>query len=188
MQSGPRIVRGLFSWVTPRRCGVAVVSGLGRRFPEVDPIRDELERTKWIWVACCVAPLIYLLAAHWIQRQWFHEKGHAGLLTLEGQTRSLLAIIFLGAQILLQGAVTGVRHYFGVQLTKNRPQGIKVLMALYRKRTLVLCAISETAALLGFLYFLAVGDFRALFVGGVAAYIFYAQSYPSEHGLARYLQ
>lgn len=165
-----------------------MVNGLGRRFPEVDPIRDELERMKWIWVACCVAPLIYLLAAHWIQRQWFQEKGHAGLLTLQGQTRSLLAIVFLGTEILLQGLISVVRRYFAVQLTKNRPQGIKALMAVYRKRTLILCAISETAALLGFLYFLAVGDFRALFVGGVAAYLFYAQSYPSEHGLARHLQ
>jgi len=165
-----------------------VVSGVGRRFPEVDPIREELERTKWVWLACCVAPLIYLLAAHWIQRQWFEEKGRAGFLSLDGEARSTLAIAFLGAEVFLQGLILVVRRYFAVQLTKNRSQGIKLLMALYRKRTLGLCAISETAALLGFLYFLAVGDFRALFVGGVAAYIFYAQSYPSEHGLARYLQ
>lgn len=107
-----------------------------------------------------------------------------GLLELDPQSVRVASRVFLFAMIGLEVALLGLKRWFDEQ-ARRVEQDLFQAMKIYLKRTLVLLALSELPALGGLLFFLACGNMRAVFIGGVAAYLFYAQSYPSEEGLAR---
>ena len=154
------------------------------RHPFLDPVRTELHRAKWIWSACCFSPIIYFLVARAIYVWWFRDAAVAGFLHLgEAQVR-FASQLFLGYIVALQASLIVLRRWFN-RRALAQAKTLFELMAAYLKRTLVLLALSEGAVLGGFLYFVMVGDLKAVLIGGVFSYLLYAQSYPSEEGLAR---
>jgi hypothetical protein len=160
------------------------VSGRGGRYPFLDPVREDLLRIKWLWVACCFSPVIYFLIARAIDAWWFREAAAPGLLPVSSSYGRFFSQLFLAAIVALQAALVVLRRWFNRRAVAQA-ETLRALVAIYMKRTLVLLAVSECAVLGGFLYFVAFGDMRAVLVGGIFSYLFYAQSYPSEEGLAR---
>jgi hypothetical protein len=154
------------------------------RFPRLDPAREELLRAKWIWTGCCFAPIIYFVVARAVDVWCFGQSGQRGFMPLQAAALLLAARIFLLYLVALQAGLMVLRRWFD-RRGRRLAADLKRLGALYLRRTIVLLAISESAVLGGLIYFLAFGDIKAVLIGGVASYLFYAQSYPSELGLAR---
>lgn len=156
----------------------------GGRYPFLEPVREELRRAKWIWTACCFSPIIYFLIARAIHSWLFRDAVNPGFLHLDPSQSHLGARFFLAYIVALQAALIALRRWFNRRAAVTAVS-LREIMAIYMKRTLVLLGLSECAVLGGFLYFVALGDLKAVLIGGVFSYLFYAQSYPSEEGLAR---
>ncbi|MGB9691918.1 MAG: hypothetical protein ACPL7D_07085 [Candidatus Sumerlaeaceae bacterium] len=154
------------------------------RYPFLDPVRGELLKAKWIWVACCFSPIIYFFLARAVEVWSFRDAAKSGLVGLDPENRDRAAKAFFLFAVSLEAAVLSLRHWFN-RRARSGTTTLQEVMSLYLKRTIVLLAVSECAVLGGFVYFLLFGDMRALLIGGVLTYLYYAQSYPSEEGLAR---
>ncbi len=170
-------------FVFPQWKGTMTAPRYGR-YPQLEPVFAELLRAKRIWLACCFSPFVYFIAARAVASWFFAERPQPGLLDVSNEWRAILPNVFLLYAVALQGALVGLRRFFNRRASKNAGD-LRRVAAIYMTRTLVLLALSECAVLGGFLFFLALGDMKAVFVGGVISFIFYAQSYPSEEGLAR---
>jgi hypothetical protein len=155
------------------------------RHPALEPVSEELRRVKWLWCVCCLSPVLYLAIARFLKAVYFIPGEREGLTRLPPGQYEIAAISFLVVTLSLQVALLVVRNRFRARMCEPAA-GLVRLMQLYRKRTIFLLAVSDTAGLLGFVLFLLRGDLRAVLVGGVLALAYYAQSYPSERGLAAY--
>ncbi len=149
----------------------------------MDPVRHELIRAKWIWTACCFSPIIYFLVARLVDMWWFRDKARPGFVGLSPESAPLAATLFLAYGLSLEVFLLFLRRWFNRKLS-FQSTSLQQAVGTYLRRTLVLLAVSECAVLGGFVYFLLFGDIRALLIGGVLTYLYYAQSYPSEEGLA----
>lgn len=153
------------------------------KYPFLDPVRDELNRTKWLWLACCFSPIIYFLLARWIYEQWFRESNRGGLLNLASPEFAYAPQLFLAGILLIEPFLLWVKWYYDRKAKTSAT--LPELMAYYRLQTFICLALSDLAAFAGFIFFILTGEMKSVLIGGVVAFIYYAQSYPSEEGLAR---
>ena len=156
------------------------------RFPQLEQVRDELNRLKITWGLCCASPILYMLFSQFIKQVYFSptEMGFAQLPF--NQYRA--AIICAGAVALaVQGIMLVVRKRDASEMrrtAKSAPQ----LLKIYSRRTFKLMLLSEIVVLFGFGLFLLNGQATVLLGFGIAGMLLYAQSYPSERGLGTIAQ
>ena len=156
------------------------------RYPQLNAIRDDLNRLKLLWIACCASPLIYLFAASLIGESYFNAEKHGfGNLSAEAFRRILIGFAAAGAAV--QCLMLYFRHSFQA-LLRAHAGDLGELLRLYTRRTYLMIAASECAIVLGFVLFLIQGRLDVLFGFCILGMVYYAQSYPSESGLGALTQ
>jgi hypothetical protein len=152
------------------------------RIPQLESVREDLNRLKITWGLCCASPILYLLFSQLIQQMYFsaNEMGFAQL----SSSRYRGAIIGCGfAALVVQAVMLFVRKR-GEQQMRRTAKSTHQLFQIYTRRTFKLMLLSEAVVILGFALFLLNGQTTALLGFGIAGMLFYAQSYPSERALA----
>jgi hypothetical protein len=148
--------------------------------PRLDTIKPDLIRLKTTWMLCCSSPILYLMAANLIRTHWFQDGGLTKLTPIQEKVSLWIAGgIVAGLQIALLVVWATYRRKL-----KESASHLSTLIRVYSRRTFFMMALSEIAALLGFALFLVNGQLPIVFAFGVASMLLYAQSYPSERGLA----
>jgi hypothetical protein len=137
---------------------------------------DSLRRLVILWGACCISPIIYLGAAALVKSMFMPENGW---LQLEPFTWSRIMIGLIVWLILLQALHLAVKFSARRRFALLEPRSPAFLRFLTR-RTIILIALSETAVATGFCLFLLQGEYRPIFISGIAAMLLYAQSHPRQ--------
>ena len=150
--------------------------------PRLDIIKPDLVRLKTIWMLCCSMPMFYLVIAHLIRAHIFDGE-QSGFASLPHVQYNYLLWALIGLGMACQLVMLGVRMVYGKKL-QAAAGNLSALIRVYSRRTFIMIGLSETTALLGFILFLVNGQFPVVFAFGIASMLLYAQSYPSERGLA----
>lgn len=156
------------------------------RQPELESVRDDLNRLKLTWGLCCASPILYLLFSRFIQDTFFasNSNGFAHL----PQNQYYIAIGIAGVLVLgLQVAMLVLRRRYQEKM-RNSMKHPQQLLRMYSRRTFQMMLISEVAVVLGFVLFLLNGQASVVFAFGIATMLYYAQSYPSERALSAVVQ
>lgn len=151
--------------------------------PGVKEAREELRRLRLLWAFGCTTPLIYLLVAHGVDLAWFRKSG-AGLLTLSVAGHAYVSAAFAAVGVILAAIVATLR-ILPVRRASDAKPGLAAAAGAFRRRVVVMVALSDLTACLGLVHFLLAADLRAVLVGGVMAYLLYAVSHPSRAFFAR---
>lgn len=153
------------------------------RFPQLESVRDELNRLKITWALCCASPILYLLFSQFIQDMYFSAKD-MGFAQLPANYYRGVVIGCAAVVVAMQIIMLIVRKRHDGEMRNTAAKSAPLLLSIYTKRTFKLMLLSEVAVLLGFVLFLLNGQIAVLFAFGIAAMLCYAQSYPSERALA----
>ena len=149
--------------------------------PRLDIIKPDLLRLKTAWMICSASPILYLFLADLVRTNWF--EGGKGLANLSALQDKYL-IWSVGAVVcILELVLLMVRFKFQSKLDEAA-SSLSTLIRTYTKRTFIMIALCETTAVLGFIVFLMDGHLPIICAFGIASMMMYAQSYPSERGLA----
>jgi len=151
----------------------------GRLPTGLQSAREEIRRLKFLWVLCCLTPLLYMLVARAIDVSWFQPSGRRGLLQIHSSTYLVVTGVFACTAGFLQVVIFIVKRNYAAEMRKPSLKPADVLQ-IFKKRTIILAALSESAVLLGFILFLFRGDLTAVFGFGVLAFVYYAESYPAD--------
>src|SRR5687767_12870164 len=93
------------------RCTAVMKSQTVTRHPQLESIREDLNRLKITWGLCCASPILYLLFSQLIQDTFFTAKqmGFANLT----QNQSYLAIgLAAGVVLAMQGVMFLIRRNY----------------------------------------------------------------------------
>jgi heme O synthase-like polyprenyltransferase len=148
------------------------------RFPQLEPVRDDLNRLKITWGLCCASPILYLLFSQFIQQTFFsaHEMGFAQLPFSQYRFAVIGAAC---AALAIQALMFYVRRRHESEMRRTCKSAAQ-LLKVYSRSTFKLMLLSEAVVIFGFILFLLNGQSAVLLAFGIAGMVFYAQSYPSE--------
>ena len=142
---------------------------------------EELQRMRVWWNLCCLSPLLYLSLSLWIDARYFGDSDKPGGLLNPGQQEGI--VLWAGFGVL--ATCIGAAQVFIRRKPAQSPGNLAVVTRVFRRRMMVQLVLSDLTAFLGFLVFLLSGDMRAVLAGGVASFLYYALSFPSDGALAR---
>jgi hypothetical protein len=138
-----------------------------------EPVQEEIKKLKMLWGFCCCSPLLYLFVSWMLKKTLLSSDTFFKF----PQLSDFISPYALIALAVVQAWVFFVQWLYIRKATPQPDSGARLVY--YRRRTFALLAVSESGALMGFIVFLLCGDLMAMFVFGLAAMVFYAQSYPS---------
>src|SRR5207248_1209336 len=82
------------------------------RYPQLNAVRDDLNRLKIMWIVCCGSPLIYLFAARLIIDNCFAPPAIPGFAPMSGPTFNKVLIGFAGVAGAIQGVLYFIRRFY----------------------------------------------------------------------------
>ncbi len=154
------------------------------RDPQLDAVRDDLNRLKLLWVVSTTSPLLYLTVSHYIRLTFFGPPDDLGFSTLTAQAFQYAVGACAAVAVGVQALHFFLRRRFASDLRSGKH--VTELLRVYRNRTLALMAASEAPVLMGFVLFLVQGQQWTVFLFGALSLVYYAQSYPSETMLGKF--
>ncbi len=154
------------------------------RNPQLDVVREDLNRLKLLWVLSTTSPLLYLAVSHYIRLTFFGPPDDNGFSPLSPQAFQIAFGACAAVALGVQGLHCYLRRRFDSELCSGKH--VTELLRFYRNRTLALMGASEAPVLMGFGLFLVQGQLWTVFLLGAMSLVYYAQSYPSETGLGNY--
>lgn len=135
----------------------------------------------WRGVLCL--PVVYLLTCAAIQHYVFEPRDSSGFFPLASDSEIVLLAFFCVLTGCGQILIWTLKARFEMFLDESAEQ-IEEFVRILKRRFLFLGTICDTISGLGLIYFLLMGDMRAMLGFGAASYVLYAQIYTHER-LAR---